>query len=78
MGTRVRPRLRLGASGFIAQNNRLPGIPSACEIEKEGIPVGKMQTLMMEKIEELTLHLIKSQEQIIQLQNQVKKLSSDK
>ncbi len=62
---------------FIAQNNRLPGIPSACEIEKEGIPVGKMQTLMMEKIEELTLHLIKSQEQIIQLQNQVKKLSSD-
>jgi hypothetical protein len=63
---------------FIAQNNRLPGIPSACEIEKEGIPVGKMQTLMMEKIEELTLHLIKSQEQIIQLQNQVKKLSSDK
>lgn len=63
---------------FIEKNKHLPGIPAASEIEKEGIPVGKMQTLMMEKIEELTLHLIKTQEQIIQLQNQVDKLSTNK
>jgi len=63
---------------FISRNNRLPGIPAAAEIEKEGIPVGKMQTLMMEKIEELTLHLIKAQEQIEQLQQEVQKLSTNK
>ncbi len=63
---------------FISVHNHLPGIPAASEIEKDGIPVGKMQTLMMEKIEELTLHLIKAQEQIVQLQNQVNKLSNSK
>lgn len=63
---------------FISRNNRLPGIPAAAEIEKEGIPVGKMQTLMMEKIEELTLHLIKAQEQIEHLQKEVQKLSTNK
>ncbi|MBL7820700.1 MAG: hypothetical protein JNL65_08790 [Saprospiraceae bacterium] len=63
---------------FIEKNNHLPGIPNAAEIEKEGIPVGKMQTLMMEKIEELTLHLIKAQEEINGLKQQIQKMNSDK
>jgi len=43
---------------FILKNNHLPGIPTAAEVESEGLNVGQMQQLMMEKIEELTLYMI--------------------
>ncbi len=43
---------------FIQKNSHLPGIPSAAEVESEGLNVGQMQKLMMEKIEELTLYMI--------------------
>jgi hypothetical protein len=56
---------------FIEENNHLPGIPTATEVEKEGISVGQMQTRMMEKIEELSLY-------IIQLQNQIDELKAQK
>ena len=48
----------------------MPGIPSAKEINKEGILVGDMQTKMMEKIEELTLYIISLQKQIDELKKQ--------
>ena len=43
---------------FIEQNKHLPGIPSAAEIEKNGLQLGDTQKKMMEKIEELTLYVI--------------------
>ena len=52
---------------FIEQNKRLPNIPSAEEIQKNGLEVAKMQTKMMEKIEELTLYAIELQKQIDEL-----------
>lgn len=42
----------------IKQNGHLPGIPSAAQIETEGLELGEMQRRMMEKIEELTLYVI--------------------
>jgi len=42
----------------IIVEGHLPGIPSAKEVESEGLKVGDMQTKMMEKIEELTLYII--------------------
>lgn len=48
---------------FIQTNNHLPGIPKAEEVETEGLNVGEMQKLMMEKIEELTLYLIELQKE---------------
>ncbi len=45
----------------IKSNSHLPGIPSACEVESEGILVGEMQKQMMEKIEELVLYTIQQQ-----------------
>ncbi|MFZ1798849.1 MAG: hypothetical protein WAU24_03210 [Chitinophagaceae bacterium] len=48
-------------------NKRLPGMPSADEVKKDGIIVGQMQTKMMEKIEELTLYIISLQKQIDEL-----------
>jgi hypothetical protein len=56
---------------FIKKNNHLPGIPSAKEIESNGINVGEMQKMQMEKIEELTLY-------IIELKKEIEKLKAKK
>ncbi len=45
---------------FIKANQHLPNIPAAAAIEKNGLELGDMQKRMMEKIEELTLHLIEA------------------
>lgn len=43
---------------FIETNKHLPGVPSAKQIEENGLNVGDISKIMMEKIEELTLHMI--------------------
>jgi len=58
---------------FILKNKHLPGIPSAVEVEKNGIEVGDMQKRMMEKIEELTLYILDQQKQIDELKAVSKK-----
>jgi len=63
---------------FIKENSHLPNIPSADEIEKEGIILGVMQTKMMEKIEELTLYIIAQQKEIDTLKTMVKTLTDEK
>ncbi|MFT3680560.1 MAG: hypothetical protein QM791_09830 [Ferruginibacter sp.] len=54
---------------FIKQNNHLPGVPSATEIQNNGLQVGQLQTKMMEKIEELTLYVIELKKEIELLKN---------
>ena len=57
---------------FIAQNKHLPNIPSAAEIEKNGIQLGDMTKRLMEKVEELTLYVIQLQEQVDELKKKQK------
>jgi hypothetical protein len=59
---------------FIDQHKHLPNVPSAEEVEKDGIAVGDMQKRMMEKIEELTLYVIELQKQV----NLLKKNNTEK
>jgi len=59
---------------YVKQNKHLPGIPSQKEVEEEGILLGEMQGKLLEKIEELTLYLIKQNQRIQQLESQVKVL----
>lgn len=47
----------------IEQNSHLPGVPSAAVIESQGIDMGEMSKIQMEKIEELTLYLIELKKQ---------------
>lgn len=54
----------------INNQKHLPGIPSAKEIEIDGIQVGEIQRLMMEKIEELTLYIIDLNKKIESLQSE--------
>lgn len=49
---------------FIAKNKHLPDVPSAGEVADNGIKVGEMQAVLLKKIEELTLHLIKKDKEI--------------
>jgi hypothetical protein len=52
---------------FIKANNHLPEVPSAKEIETDGLNLGDNQATLLKKIEELTLYIIdlnkKSEEQ---------------
>lgn len=43
---------------FIKTNRHLPDVPSAKEVEKEGLNVGDNQAVLLKKIEELTLYMI--------------------
>ncbi len=58
----------------IKKEKHLPGIPSAADIEENGIGVGTLQAKMMEKIEELTLYLIEANKEIEALKNEVREL----
>jgi hypothetical protein len=49
---------------YIKANNHLPEIPSAEEIQTNGLKVGEVQTKMMQKIEELTLYIIEMKKEI--------------
>ena len=52
---------------YIKENNRLPNIPSAAEVEENGVELGNMQAKLLMKIEELTLYILDLQKQIDEL-----------
>ncbi|MBC6999646.1 malectin domain-containing carbohydrate-binding protein [Cytophaga sp. FL35] len=63
---------------YINNHGHLPNIPSAKEVEANGIEVGDMNRLLLEKIEELTLHTISQQKEIKLLQTEIDRLQSNK
>ena len=56
---------------FIDANQHLPEVPSAVEMLANGISLGEMNMLLLKKIEELTLHQIEQNKQIVELQKKV-------
>jgi hypothetical protein len=70
---------------FIKKNSHLPEIPSAKEIEKNGLLLAEMNMSLLKKIEELTLYTIeqnkeiqKQNNKILILEEKVKKIESIK
>ena len=53
---------------YIRRYGRLPGMPSAEEVERQGLELGDIAVRQQEKIEELFLHLIDMQKQLEALQ----------
>ena len=51
----------------------LPDIPPSSEIEINGLDLGKLVSLQMKKIEELTIHLVEMQKEINELKNELAK-----
>lgn len=56
----------------INEKGHLPNIPSAIEVEANGIEVGEMNRLLLEKIEELTLYTLE-QAEALKNQNKINK-----
>jgi hypothetical protein len=61
---------------YIKAHKHLPKVPSAAKVIKEGMNVGQMNVLLMEKVEELTLHTIEQHKQIKLLIKEVKTLKA--
>ncbi|MDB0601532.1 hypothetical protein PL373_10310 [Tenacibaculum maritimum] len=51
-------------ASYIKENKHLPNMPTEKEVVKEGMNVGQINTLLVEKVEELTLYTIEQEEKI--------------
>jgi hypothetical protein len=69
---RLRPLSEVRA--YIQANHHLPDIPSASEVAQKGLSVGDMQTKLLAKIEELTLHMIQEHERNDRLEQELETL----
>ena len=61
---------------YITTNKHLPNVPSATEMNAKGINIGEINTVLMVKVEELTLYLLQQNKQIEELKAQVKTLNT--
>ncbi|MGD9159114.1 MAG: tail fiber protein [Desulfobacteraceae bacterium] len=52
---------------YIKENKHLPDIPSAKQVEEEGISVSEMMKKQMQKIEELTLYVIELKKELTKI-----------
>jgi len=63
---------------FIKSESHLPEIPSAKEMEANGIELGTMNMLLLKKIEELTLYTLQQEKEIENLKLRIKNSPSHK
>lgn len=54
---------------YLDQNNRLPNMPSATQVETDGADLGELNRLLVEKVEELTLYILQLEERTKALEN---------
>ena len=59
---------------YILKNKHLPNVPTQDEISKDGMDVYEMNTILLKKVEELTLYVIEQQKQIVELENEIKNI----
>jgi hypothetical protein len=59
---------------YIKQYHHLPEVPTAEEVEKNGIDVGDNQATLLKKIEELTLYVIEQQKKMQAMEAKIKAL----
>jgi hypothetical protein len=67
-GYKLEPLSAVEAS--IQKDGHLPGIPSEAEAKAHGIDLASMQVKLLQKIEELTLHVISQEKRIEKLENE--------
>jgi hypothetical protein len=62
----------------IQKLGHLPGVPSEQEVLENGVNMGDMQVIMLEKIEELTLHMIQLKKENDKLKSEIKAIKGTK
>lgn len=60
----------------VKEHRHLPGMPSAREVETNGIDVGEMQRKLLEKMEEMTLYMIELKKENVELRAKIENLTS--
>lgn len=70
---KLRPLSEL--KNYVQSNRHLPEIPSANQMKENGMDVGELNKRLLQKIEELTLYLIKQETRIRKLETQLKSKS---
>jgi hypothetical protein len=63
---------------FIQANRHLPDVPSAKEIQENGLKLGEMDGILLQKIEELTLYMIELKKENEALKERLGKLEQTK
>jgi len=73
-GYRLRPLSEVKA--YIQANHHLPDIPSEAAVKAQGVSVGEMQSKLLAKIEELTLHMIQQEKENQDLRERMAQLEA--
>ena len=53
---------------YIKQNKHLPDVPTQDEISKDGMDVYEMNSILLKKVEELTLYVIELEKRIDEME----------
>jgi hypothetical protein len=61
----------------IKQEGHLPGLPSALEVSEKGVRIGEMQSVLLSKIEELTLHMIQQEKRALEQEKRIQRLEEE-
>mgnify|MGYP001145782749 CR=1 FL=1 len=61
-------------ASYIESNHHLPGIPSARQLELEGMELKEMNLILLQKIEELTIYTLEQQKEIDDLKEALHKI----
>ena len=59
---------------FVKENKHLPDVPSESEVMENGISLGEMDKILLQKIEELTLYIIELKKENEEIKKQVELL----
>jgi regulation of enolase protein 1 (concanavalin A-like superfamily) len=62
---------------FIKENKHLPEIPSAQEIEKNGLMLAEMNMNLLKKMEEMTLYMIEMKKENQEIKNENQEMKKD-
>lgn len=55
---------------YVNEHHHLPDVPSAEEVEEQGIGLGEMNAILLQKVEEMTLRMIEMEKRIQELESQ--------
>jgi hypothetical protein len=61
---------------YVNRHKHLPDMPSAAEVERDGLDLGAMNRKLLQKVEELTLYLLDMKKENDQLKERVEKLEA--
>lgn len=57
---------------YYETNHHLPEVPSAADLDAKGLDIAGMESILLKKIEELTLYIVKQQKEIDVMKHQLK------